>query len=804
MNTLRTASGRQLRGTGLHETPLPIAYPAEIMPGARVLGADGQIYESIKNTDTLEYEWKQRSQGDPGPALELQKTATEIQWRIAGSSDPWTTLLPLADIEGPQGETGTPGAGLSFQGSVATVLDLPATSTTGYGYKVDATDDIWVWNGTDWINMGPAVQGPPGPDGDQGAAGADGDDGAPVELRKTLTDIEWRLLGQSTWNELVPLEELQGPVGDDGAPGPTGPAFSYRGSVATVGNLPTPSTQGYAYEVTATGDTYIYNGLVWVNAGVMRGPKGDAGDLGPTGPAGSGFSFQGSVPTVAALPTPSTQGFAYKVEATDDLHIYNGTTWVNAGQLRGPKGDQGDQGDEGPQGEAGASFSYRGTVATVAALPSPSTVGHAYKIVATGELYIYNGLVWINAGVLEGAKGDQGDPGPAGAALNYRGTVATVAALPSPSTVGFAYKVDATGELYIYNGTSWLNGGPLQGPQGVAGDEGLAGPQGPGFNYQGALATVGELPTPSTQGFAYRIGTDLYIYNGTSWVNAGALQGPKGDQGDKGDKGDQGMGFSYRGSVPTVASLPSPSTTGFGYKVEASGDLYIYNGTSWVNAGPLQGPQGIQGIQGIQGLQGTKGDTGDIGVATASAPITYDSATKAIGISAATVVAAGSMSAADKSKLDGIANGATALTSSSTPQFAGLGLGTAAVSGWELTTNGGVIQNRTTLTASSGAITMDVRVANEFVTSAAISSATSIDLSTPSLTSVPSGYVWRGVLSFLYSAGTIIWLGATVGYTAKWDGGTAMTLTDGEVETVVITFVGGTTTIEITPLKGRA
>ena len=49
-------------------------------------------------------------------------------------------------------------------------------------------------------------------------------------------------------------------------------------------------------------------------------------------------------------------------------------------------------------------------------------------------------------------------------------------------------------------------------------------------------------------------------------------------------------------------------------------DGYVYDGSSWINIGPLQGPQGatgaqgIQGTQGIQGIQGAKGDTGNTGL----------------------------------------------------------------------------------------------------------------------------------------------------------------------------------------------
>jgi hypothetical protein len=106
---------------------------------------------------------------------------------------------------------------------------------------------------------------------------------------------------------------------------------------------------------------------------------------------------------------------------------------------------------------------------------------------------------------------------------------------------------------------------------------------------------------------------------------------------------------------------------------------------------------------------------------------------------------------------------------------------------------------RSTVTASSGTYTLDVTAGNEFVTAAAIAGATTINLS--GLSSVPASGLWRGVLRFAYTSGTISWFTGNSSYTVKWDGGTAMTPTAGETECVVIEVYG--TTIEIAALKGR-
>jgi hypothetical protein len=61
------------------------------------------------------------------------------------------------------------------------------------------------------------------------------------------------------------------------------------------------------------------------------------------------------------------------------------------------------------------------------------------------------------------------------------------------------------------------------------------------------------------------------------------------------------------------------------------------------------------GGAGTQGPAGPAGPQGPAGVVAATAPLTYDAPTQTVAISAATTSAAGSMSAADKAKLDGIA-----------------------------------------------------------------------------------------------------------------------------------------------------
>jgi hypothetical protein len=66
-----------------------------------------------------------------------------------------------------------------------------------------------------------------------------------------------------------------------------------------------------------------------------------------------------------------------------------------------------------------------------------------------------------------------------------------------------------------------------------------------------------------------------------------------------------------KGSVANTAALPaSGNTLGDSYINDADGNLYVWTGTTWHDAGQIVGPEGPQGQQGIQGV---KGDTGEQG-----------------------------------------------------------------------------------------------------------------------------------------------------------------------------------------------
>jgi hypothetical protein len=144
---------------------------------------------------------------------------------------------------------------------------------------------------------------------------------------------------------------------------------------------------------------------------------------------------------------------------------------------------------------------------------------------------------------------------------------------------------------------------------------------------------------------------------------------------------------------------------------------------------------------------------------------------------------------------------ALGIGSTASIQFSSIGIGTPAISGFNLALANGIIQRRNTVTSIGGSYTIDIQSGNEFVTGATIAGVTTFHLS--NLANLPNGYIWRGVLSFAYSSGIVSFFTRNSGYTVKWDGGTVMTPTAGETEKIVIEVVGGTNTIEVAPLKGR-
>lgn len=293
--------------------------------------------------------------GSTGDSIELQKSATHVQWRPS-SGGTWFNLVALTEIVGPKGETGARGEqgiqglkGESFKvdatGPLASRGDYDGT-VAGFSYLATDSGELYIRQ-----SATPGVWSPPIPfgRGDDGAAGADGAPGAPgvngknVELRRTSTHLQWRLAGDTTWLDLVPLSELEGErgiQGEQGIQGPAGKSAEFQTSATHI-------------QWRLTGDT-AWNNLVALSvltgprgADGIQGPKGDTGETGAKGDTGL-RGLQGDVG-----PKGNTGDTGPKGDAGDT----------------GPKGDRGDVGPAGSDATVpDASITVKGKVqlATVA------------------------------------------------------------------------------------------------------------------------------------------------------------------------------------------------------------------------------------------------------------------------------------------------------------------------------------------------------------------------------------------------------------------------------------------------------
>lgn len=204
--------------------------------GTQVVGGGDKRAQAV-----LAFPGLQGPPGDAGDAVEFQVSSTHIQWRYVGAAS-WTDLIALSELEGPAGEQGPPGQDLVIRGTVAAEIDLDDITSPDVGdiYAVEATGDLWVWDGSEWDNLGP-LQGPEGPAGPQGEpgeigpagdAGADGKTvlngpGAPssglgVDGDFYIDTTAWEIYGPKTAGAWGTGESLVGPKGDTGETGATG------------------------------------------------------------------------------------------------------------------------------------------------------------------------------------------------------------------------------------------------------------------------------------------------------------------------------------------------------------------------------------------------------------------------------------------------------------------------------------------------------------------------------------------------------------------------------------------------------
>ena len=212
----------------------------------------------------------------------------------------------------------------------------------------------------------------------------------------------------------------------------------------------------------------------------------------------------------------------------------------------------------------------------------------------------------VSGGVLDVTRTDTARSWTAGTLIEARLTAASMEALrdsaggpgPQGDPGASAYEVAVVGG-FVGTEAQWLASlvGPQgpQGPQGAPGETGPQGDAGAGLNILGTLATEGDLPLTGNAGEAYLIAGDLWVWSGSAWVNAGQIQGPQGPAGAPGADGADG-----------VDGTPGASA----YQVAVAAG-FVGTEAQWLASlvGP-QGPAGVAGADGVDGADGVNGAPG--------------------------------------------------------------------------------------------------------------------------------------------------------------------------------------------------
>lgn len=121
--------------------------------------------------------------GDPGTSPHVGEDG---RWRVGNTDTGVIARGPQGDKgdkgdKGEKGDRGEDGTSVRPVGTVETSAALPEAATVGDGYVVQDTGHMWVWSGTDWVDVGP-LQGPKGDPGQDGASTWEAVQGKPTEF----------------------------------------------------------------------------------------------------------------------------------------------------------------------------------------------------------------------------------------------------------------------------------------------------------------------------------------------------------------------------------------------------------------------------------------------------------------------------------------------------------------------------------------------------------------------------------------------------------------------------------------------
>jgi len=328
----------------------------------------------------------------------------------------------------------------------------------------------------------------------------------------------------------------------------------------------------------------------------VKGDQGIQGIQGETGPSGKNLQVLGTVADQSGLAgKPLVDQAAYVTLDTGHLWVYvlASTGWVDLGKFRGADGTNGINGTNGLAGLSayqvwlaagnvgsqaqflaslkGTNLVIKGAVATQSALPASPADQDAYGVRDTNTVQLWTNGQWNNLGAFKGEQGEEGPEGQAGHSFALLGSFANMGALQAAhptGALGDAYLIGSNVAIWsTASGGSWIDGGPVRGPEGKS---------------------------------AYQLWKDA----GNSGTEAQFLASLKGTDGENGEDGADGLNMVITDVVNTYSALPLAPADKSVYAVRDVNKLYARIGSSWKDMGTFKGTDGINGTNGTDGKDG--------------------------------------------------------------------------------------------------------------------------------------------------------------------------------------------------------
>jgi hypothetical protein len=227
-------------------------------------------------------EWLESLKGETGATGNTGGDAYDVYYNTTTDDPKLTVDEWLDDLKGQKGEVGVQGpkgeaSGIfKFQGQKPNFGEIQALDPNnlepGDVYQDATTDDLYVWDGTDWVLLTEALEVVKGQKGEEGPSAYD------LAVKGGFTDTE------AAW-----LLSLKGDEGAEGAEGPSAFDIAVKGGFQGDEAAWLETLKGEEGEQGDRGDhayeTAVKGGFNGTPDEWVASLKGDVGDIGPEGPS---------------------------------------------------------------------------------------------------------------------------------------------------------------------------------------------------------------------------------------------------------------------------------------------------------------------------------------------------------------------------------------------------------------------------------------------------------------------------------------------------------------------------------------